>query len=232
MNVEAPQAALEPWPEPPAIDVALAALTPASNLPPEWYQQRDAMLGARALAQQRLDRRQVEAGVHAELERRRSAGASPTAPPRSEFPTPGPEVDVEVLEVVEAPVPAASSLRLTGEQKGVVHLLAGAVKRGTLRHVDLAAPALELETEPGKVDAIPADQIKAVFFLRTDKVREGNPTGGRRVRIALVDGRMLLGFSTDDLGQAPGLFVVPSDSAGTTERIFVFRAGIRSITEA
>jgi hypothetical protein len=123
------------------------------------------------------------------------------------------------------------SLPITGEQKGVVHMLAGAVKRGTLRDVDLTASTLALETGPGEVQAIPTDQVKAVFFLPNGPVAGGPPVAGRHVRIALVDGRTLVGVSTDQLDQVPGLFIVPSGTAGTAERIFVFQAGIRSVTE-
>jgi hypothetical protein len=135
--------------------------------------------------------------------------------------------------VVASPARGSSSgsWTLTGERSVVLHLLAGGVKRGTLREVDLAGPTLALESTTGVREQIPTDHIKAVFFLKRSEGDGHRAPEGRQVRITLINRRTLLGRTTDDRDQAPGMFLTPTDGAGAAERIFVYRAGIFSVTD-
>jgi hypothetical protein len=54
-------------------------------------------------------------------------------------------------------------------------------------------------------------------------------TEGSKLRVALVDGRNMVGYGTDD-DPDNGVFLTPEDARTGTERIYVLRAGIRGIT--
>ena len=158
------------------------------------------------------------------------------APP---LPSPPPQQGLQAVVARLRPPPMDCSpvmslgdnprLRVSGEHKVIVHLLVGSVRRGMVRDLDLNASKLSLVAPHGLIEVIARDHIKAIFFLRTGKSSDAS-ANGRMLRIALIDGRTLVGFSTDDDLQSPGFFLVPADSGGTAERIFVFRAAVRALS--
>jgi hypothetical protein len=118
-----------------------------------------------------------------------------------------------------------------GEHRVVLHTLQGQVRRGTVRDVDLLDPIIRL-AQPGRPpEAISAERVKAIFFMQ----EPGSPppaTTGRRIRVGFSDGRQIVGFSEDVDGGEQGFFLIPADTRTHTARIYVFRAGVASITPA
>ena len=74
-------------------------------------------------------------------------------------------------------------------------------------------------------DAIPADRIKAIFFMQ-GRATPPLPQNGQRIRVSFSDGRQIVGFSEDVEVGENGFFLVPADLRTHTARIYVFRAGV------
>jgi len=118
-----------------------------------------------------------------------------------------------------------------GEHRVVLHTLEGQVRRGVVKNLDLLDPVIRL-AQPGRApEAIPAERVKAIFFMQ-DPGASPLPSSGKRVRVGFADGRQIVGFSEDvDTGEQ-GFFLVPADTRTHTARIYVFRAGVASISAA
>jgi len=118
-----------------------------------------------------------------------------------------------------------------GEHRVVLHTLEGQVRRGTVKDLDLLDPVIRL-AQPGRPpEAISAERVKAIFFMQ----EPGTPSlasAGRRIRVGFSDGRQIVGFSEDVDAGEQGFFLVPADTRTHTARIYVFRAGVQSITPA
>ena len=118
-----------------------------------------------------------------------------------------------------------------GEHRVVLHTLEGQVRRGTVRDLDLLDPVIRL-AQPGRPpEAIAADRVKAIFFMQ-EPGTPPPPSTGRRIRVGFADGRQIVGFSEDVDGAEHGFFLVPADTRTHTARIYVFRAGVQSISAA
>jgi hypothetical protein len=105
----------------------------------------------------------------------------------------------------------------------------GQVKRGVLRDPNLAAEHISLELQGGIGEVIALNRLKVVFFMLPPGARA--PTGqGEKIRVTFKDGRQVAGFSTDHAQSGPGFFVVPADNRTNTERIYIYRHGIQSVT--
>ncbi|RPH69932.1 MAG: hypothetical protein EHM78_13430 [Myxococcaceae bacterium] len=118
-----------------------------------------------------------------------------------------------------------------GEHRVVLHTLEGQVRRGMVKDLDLLDPVIRL-AQPGRPpEAIPADRVKAIFFMQ-DPGTSPLPSTGRRIRVGFADGRQIVGFSEDVDAGEQGFFLVPADTRTHTARIYVFRAGIAFISAA
>jgi hypothetical protein len=118
-----------------------------------------------------------------------------------------------------------------GEHRVVLHTLEGQVRRGTVRDLDLLDPVIRL-AQPGRPpEAIAADRVKAIFFMQ-EPGTPPPPSTGRRIRVGFSDGRQIVGFSEDVDAGEQGFFLVPADTRTHTARIYVFRAGVQSISAA
>jgi Family of unknown function (DUF6982) len=118
-----------------------------------------------------------------------------------------------------------------GEHRVVLHTLEGQVRRGLVKDLDLLDPVIRL-AQPGRPpEAIPADRVKAIFFM-LEPGTQALPSTGRRIRVGFADGRQIVGFSEDVDAGEQGFFLVPADTRTHTARIYVFRAGIQSISAA
>ena len=118
-----------------------------------------------------------------------------------------------------------------GEHRVVLHTLEGQVRRGTVRDLDLLDPVIRL-AQPGRApEAIAADRVKAIFFMQ-EAGTPPPPSAGRRIRVGFADGRQIVGFSEDVDAGEQGFFLVPADTRTHTARIYVFRAGVQSISAA
>lgn len=100
---------------------------------------------------------------------------------------------------------------------------------------------LELLTQSGKVIYIDLREVKGVYFVRdlTDTEAVGRKTFTTRprseglwVRIEFVDNDMLEGLMPNDLTllTGEGYLVIPPDTRSNTQRIFVPRTALSSLT--
>lgn len=134
-----------------------------------------------------------------------------------------------VPAVAEAPfdgAPAPSPV-VVGEKQVVIHSCEGQTLRGSLRDVNLEGPTLPLETRGGTV-RLAVDRMRAVFFV----VPIGEPLPeprGRKVRVVFEDGRQVTGLVEGHSVTDSGFFLVPTESRGRTERIYVYRKATREV---
>ncbi|MGZ6139373.1 MAG: DUF6982 domain-containing protein, partial [Myxococcaceae bacterium] len=118
-----------------------------------------------------------------------------------------------------------------GEHRVVLHTLEGQVRRGTVKDLDLLDAVIRL-AQPGRPpEAIASDRVKAIFFMQ-EPGTAALPSAGRRIRVGFADGRQIVGFSEDVDSGEQGFFLVPADTRTHTARIYVFRAGVQSISAA
>ena len=176
------------------------------------------------------------------------AGSGPFARGQSLLLTPAP---LDVMDDAEsgpsepAPPPATdvatgaevfggtylSATFVEGEHRVVLHTLEGQVRRGTVKDLDLLDPVIRL-AQPGRPpEAIASERVKAIFFMQEPGTAPLS-SAGRRIRVAFADGRQIVGFSEDVDGAEQGFFLVPADTRTHTARIYVFRAGVQSISAA
>jgi len=118
---------------------------------------------------------------------------------------------------------------VSGEHRVVLHTVEGQVLRGSLANADLRDPELPLLQPNGAVARIPAEHVKAVFFMLPSGERPP-AAAGTRVRIVFADGRQVSGLSPDYSADSPGFFVLPLDSRTNTARVWVYRANVGQIT--
>ena len=117
-----------------------------------------------------------------------------------------------------------------GTHRVVVHTVEGQVRRGALTDVELDAPTIPLEAQPGgKVESIPASRIKAVFFMLAPGELLPLPEG-KKVRVVFRDGRQVAGYSPDYDPRLKGFFMLPADTRTNTARIWVYREAVREVT--
>ncbi|PZR04429.1 MAG: hypothetical protein DI536_34290 [Archangium gephyra] len=170
------------------------------------------------------------------------AVSAPVAPPPVRAPSlsnmpavsaPPPRAStVPSLPVVQAPpAPPAetSSVFLAGEHRVILHTMEGQVKRGAIRDAQLGGPMLQLTLANGGAETLGRERVKALFFMLAPGSR-APATEGNKVRVTFKDGRQVAGFSKDHKSSTAGFFVVPADNRTNTERIFIFRHAVQSIT--
>jgi hypothetical protein len=161
----------------------------------------------------------------------------PVPEPRAEAAAPPEEpVPLESLTIEEAPLvepqepPFPARRILEGLHRVVVHTTEGQVKRGSLSDPDLAASELILSPQPsGAPEALPADRVRAIFFMLGAGEKPPAPEGVK-VRVTFKDGRQVAGFSPDYEPDAGGFFMIPADTRTNTARIWVYRGAVRQVT--
>ncbi len=143
-------------------------------------------------------------------------------------PEPMPEpAAVAAPEPVELPVPASC---VAGTHRVVIHTADGQVKRGTVSDLALDAGEVLVACQAGgAAEAVPVENIKAIFFM----LPPGDPppsAEGKKVRVTFRDGRQVAGFSSDYAPERPGFFMVPADARTHTARIWVYRTAVRQVS--
>ena len=123
----------------------------------------------------------------------------------------------------------AQPVDVPGEHRVIVHTVEGQVKRGAIKDARLGDPQLQLHLANGVVETLPRERVKALFFMRAPGARAPS-TDGNKVRVTFKDGRQVAGFSKDHKGATSGFFVVPADNRTNTERIFIFRHAVQSVS--
>ncbi len=99
---------------------------------------------------------------------------------------------------------------------------------------------LELLNTAGKVVSIALNEVKGVYFVRdfNEPEESGRKTFATRprteglwVRLRFRDNEVLEGLMPNDLTQmlAEGFLVIPPDSRGNTQRIFVPRSALHAL---
>jgi hypothetical protein len=150
--------------------------------------------------------------------------------------SPAPPVAAPAIRDTEpTPEPVFGSTFLSptfvqGEHRVVLHTLEGQVKRGTVCDVDLLDAVIRLNQPGQPQDRIAAERLKAIFFMQAPG-ESPLPQSGRKVRVHFRDGRQILGFSEDVESTETGFFLIPADTRTHTARIYVFRAGVQSISD-
>ncbi len=156
---------------------------------------------------------------------------APPLPPPLPHPVPAPPVEEEPFRAPEPDPFAASFSFVSGDHRVVLHTVEGQVLRGSLANADLADPELPLMQPNGAVARVPAEHVKAIFFMLPSGERPP-PAAGTRVRVTFGDGRQISGLSPDYSPESPGFFVLPLDTRTNTARVWVYRASARQITVA
>jgi hypothetical protein len=100
-------------------------------------------------------------------------------------------------------------------------------------HVEPADAAVARSLE------IPLVELKAVFFVKrldgnrdyheVKEFRPGQPAAGRRLRVDLEDGEVLVGTTMGYQPNRPGFFLVPADPDSNNDRCFVVSAAVRKV---
>jgi hypothetical protein len=128
-----------------------------------------------------------------------------------------------------AELPPGRAAVVAGTHRVVVHTSDGQVRRGLITDATLDAEAIILTSQGGLRESLPADGIKAIFFMlplgATPPAAEG-----KKVRVTFRDGRQVAGFSPDYAPDRPGFFMVPVDTRTHTARIWVFRSAVRQVS--
>jgi hypothetical protein len=154
---------------------------------------------------------------------------APPLPPPLPHPPPAPPEQEEPLRTAQ-PDPFAASLSfVSGDHRVVLHTVEGQVLRGSIANADLADTELPLMQPNGAVARVPAEHVKAVFFMLPAGERPP-PAAGTRVRVTFGDGRQISGLSPDYSPDSLGFFVLPLDTRTNTARVWVYRGSARQIT--
>lgn len=118
---------------------------------------------------------------------------------------------------------------IEGEHRVILHTMEGGVKRGAIRDANLAGAQVVLQTNPGVNETVPRERVKAIFFMLSPGTQAPAPEG-IKVRVTFRDGRQVAGYSKDHRSGASGFFVVPADHRTNTERIFIYRHSVTSVS--
>jgi hypothetical protein len=116
-----------------------------------------------------------------------------------------------------------------GEHRVILHTVEGQVKRGAIKDARLGDAQLHLHLANGGTETLARERVKALFFMLAPGARAPATTGAK-VRVTFKDGRQVAGFSADHKAPTSGFFVVPADNRTNTERIFIFRHAVQTVS--
>jgi hypothetical protein len=153
----------------------------------------------------------------------------PPLPPHAAEPSPPAAPEPEAARPLASDPFSPSPSFVSGEHRVVLHTVAGQVMRGSLANADLADAELPLLQPNGAVARVPAEHLKAVFFMLPSGERPP-AAAGTRVRVTFGDGRQVSGLSPEYSPDSSGFFVLPVDTRTNTARVWVYRTAIRHIT--
>lgn len=94
-----------------------------------------------------------------------------------------------------------------------------------------------IETINGEVREVNMENLKAIFFV---KDFEGNKQykeyynehiagGGRKIKVQYQDGEEIIGYTLGYSPERQGFFMIPADSDGNNERIFIVKSATKNI---
>ena len=99
----------------------------------------------------------------------------------------------------------------------------------------------ESAQDEGKIHEVKISELKAVFFVKTlagDKTHEEkkrfeeaqkNSLRGLKIKVEFYDGEIIRGVSLGYNKEKPGFFIIPVDSEGNNERIYIVADSCRSV---
>jgi hypothetical protein len=125
------------------------------------------------------------------------------------------------------PRPTGRPNDLRGERKVTVHYRDGVSRRGKAAQIDPGADALELELG-GKKEKIRAEALKAVFVILPPGTAYPEKKG-RAVRLVMMDGRSLEGFTPDYQPTGRAFTLFPARDEGNIERVIVYNDAVKNI---
>ena len=153
-----------------------------------------------------------------------AASLAPPLPPP--LPTPPPAADPARAAAPDPFAPSPSFV--SGDHRIVLHTVEGQVLRGSIANADLSDLDLPLIQPSGAVARVPAEQVKAIFFMLSAGERP-LAAAGTRMRVTFGDGRQISGLSPDYSPDSVGFFVLPLEGRTNTARVWVYRAAVRQI---
>lgn len=127
----------------------------------------------------------------------------------------------EFLDDPEAP------FRLQENERAIIHLADGQVKRGILQAGSLFEP-LRLQTAEG-LQTYDPKRVHIVFLLRRPDAPPAPPPQGRLVQVHLPRGRSLTGYASENFSPKHGFFLTPRGTDNTTSRVFLYPWSVQRV---
>lgn len=105
----------------------------------------------------------------------------------------------------------------------------GTVLKGQTSDFFPNSPLMHLHAFDGSVHLVRLKDLKAVFFVknhagdhcRIDEYTDEICGVGRKMRVKLKDGEVMVGYTAGYSKLRPGFFLVPADADNNNERVFI-----------
>ncbi len=121
--------------------------------------------------------------------------------------------------------------------KVVVRFKDGTLKKGKTNDFFPTKSSFHLELLSGEIININIEDLKAIFFVkdfsgdkdRLDIYDDPVPGGGRKIRVAFLDGETIIGYTHGYSPDRTGFFIIPADKEGNNQRLFVIKSATREV---
>lgn len=138
-----------------------------------------------------------------------------------------------------SPAPASPQQRskkgvandLVGPRRATVHFKDGVNRRGVINQVDTDADLVRLEPAPGsagEAEEIVALAVKAIFLMLPRGTAYPDKQG-MMVKLVMMDGRRLEGFTPDYDPHRKAFTMFPARDSGNIERVIVYNDAVKNI---
>jgi len=121
--------------------------------------------------------------------------------------------------------------------KVVVKFKDGAALKGQTSNFSPNKTSFHMEQPEGGQIEIHMETLKAIFFVK-DMAGDKNHKktyddklagGGRKIQVRFLDGETIVGYTMGYSPDRTGFFLVPADSKGNNERIFVVKSATEKV---
>ena len=121
--------------------------------------------------------------------------------------------------------------------KVVVKLKDGTALKGHTSNFSPNKTSFHMEQPEGGQVEIHMETLKAIFFVK-DMTGDKNhkktyddqlPGGGRKIQVKFLDGETIVGYTMGYSPDRTGFFLIPADSKGNNERIFVVKSATEKV---
>ena len=123
------------------------------------------------------------------------------------------------------------------KNKIVVRYKDGNIIKGQTADFSPNKALFHIETINGEVKEVNMENLKAVFFV---KDFEGNKQykenynkhiagGGRKIKVQYQDDEEITGYTLGYSPERQGFFMIPADTGGNNERIFIVKSATKNI---